>query len=90
MLRRCKMGLLFYPFMNFLKKLLASFENAPGGFSARKLTAFAFAACALFLQWKHATPETVPTLVLIDASAALLCLGIVTAAELIKLRGGKE
>ena len=76
--------------MSWLKKLLASFENAPGGFSARKLTAFAFAACAIFLQWKHATPETVPTLVLIDASTALLCLGIVTAAELIKLRGGKD
>jgi hypothetical protein len=76
--------------MSWLKKILASFENAPGGFSARKLTAFAFAACAIFLQWKHATPETVPTLVLIDASTALLCLGIVTAAELIKLRGGKD
>ena len=76
--------------MSWLEKLIASFENAPGGFSARKLTAFAFAACAIFLQWKHATPETVPTLVLIDASTALLCLGIVTAAELIKLRGGKD
>ena len=76
--------------MSWLKKLIASFENAPGGWSARKLTAFAFAACAIFLQWKHATPETVPTLVLIDASTALLCLGIVTAAELIKLRGGKD
>jgi hypothetical protein len=76
--------------MGFISKILASFENAPGGFSARKLTAFAFAACAIFLQWKHATPETVPTLVLIDASTALLCLGIVTAAELIKLRGGKD
>jgi hypothetical protein len=76
--------------MSWLEKLLASFENTPGGFSARKLTAFAFAACAIFLQWKHATPETVPTLVLIDAGTALLCLGIVTAAELIKLRGGKD
>ena len=76
--------------MSLLKDFFASFKNAPGGFSARKLTAFAFAACALFLQWKHATPETVPTLVLIDASTALLCLGIVTAAELIKLRGGKD
>ena len=76
--------------MGFISKILASFENAPGGWSARKLTAFAFAACAIFLQWKHATPETVPTLVLIDASTALLCLGIVTAAELIKLRGGKD
>lgn len=76
--------------MSWLKKLIASFENAPGGWSARKLTAFAFTVCALFLQWKHATPETVPTLVLIDASTALLCLGIVTAEELIKLRGGKD
>lgn len=76
--------------MNWLEKWIASFENAPGGFSARKLTAFAFAACALFLQWKHATPENTPTLVLIDASTALLCLGIVTAAELVKLRSGKD
>lgn len=74
--------------MSWLKKLLASFENAPGGFSARKLTAFAFATCAVYLQWNHANAENVPTLVLIDAATALLCLGIVTAAELIKLRGG--
>ena len=76
--------------MSWLNKLLASFENAPGGFSARKLTAFAFTACALYLQWKHSTPDNVPTLVLIDASAALLCLGIITMAELVKLRHGNK
>lgn len=76
--------------MSWVKKLLASFENSPGGFSARKLTAFAFTACALYLQWKHSTPDNVPTLVLIDASAALLCLGIVTMAELVKLRHGNK
>jgi hypothetical protein len=77
--------------MSLLKKLIASFENAPGGFSARKLTAFAFTVSALYLQWKHSTPDNVPTLVLIDASTALLSLGIVTMAELVKLRhGGKE
>lgn len=76
--------------MGFFSKLLASFENSPGGFSARKLTAFAFAACAVYLQWKHANAENVPTLVLIDAATALLCLGIVTAAELIRLRGGND
>lgn len=75
----------------YRKDLIGSFKNTPGGFSARKLTAFAFTACALYLQWKHSTPENVATLVLIDASAALLCLGIVTMAELVKLRhGGKE
>lgn len=76
--------------MSWLKKLLASFENSPGGFSARKLTAFAFAACAVYLQWNNANADNVPTLVLIDAATALLCLGIVTAAELIKLRGGSN
>lgn len=84
------MGLLSYRYMNLLKKILASFENAPGGFSARKLTAFAFTVCALYLQWKHSTPDNVPTLVLIDASAALLCLGIITMAELVKLRHGNK
>lgn len=76
--------------MSWLNKLIASFENAPGGFSARKLTAFAFTVCALYLQWRHSTPENVATLVLIDASAALLCLGIVTMAELVKLRHGNK
>ena len=76
--------------MNWLNKLLASFENSPGGLSARKLTAFALTACAVVMQWKHATPENVQGLVLIDTAVALLCLGIITAAELVKIRSGKD
>lgn len=76
--------------MKTFDKLIASFENAPGGFSARKLTAFALTITAIVMQWKHATPENVQGLVLIDVSVALLSLGIITAAELVKLRSGKD
>lgn len=84
------MGRLFYRSMSWLEKLLASLENSPGGWSARKLTAFALTITAIALQWRNATPENTPTLVLIDTATALLCLGIITAAELVKLRSGKN
>ena len=76
--------------MNPLKFILASFRNEPGGASARKLTAFAFMLCVGWVHLKWVNHETAIAALIIDVSAALLSLSIVTAENLIRLRhGGK-
>ena len=77
--------------MTVFENLRKSFENSPGGFSARKLTAFAFVVFADFIHLKYVTADTAIAALLIDAIAALLALGIVTAEQVIRLRhGGAE
>jgi hypothetical protein len=76
--------------MNPLNFLLASFRNEPGGASARKLTAFAFMLCVGWVHLKWVNHENAIAALIIDVSAALLSLSIVTAENLIRLRhGGK-
>jgi hypothetical protein len=76
--------------MNPLKFILASFSNEPGGASARKLTAFAFMLCVAWVHLKWVNHENAIAALVIDVSAALLSLSIVTAENLIRLRhGGK-
>jgi hypothetical protein len=76
--------------MKPLKFILASFSNEPGGASARKLTAFAFMLCVAWVHLKWVNHENAIAALVIDVSAALLSLSIVTAENLIRLRhGGK-
>jgi hypothetical protein len=76
--------------MNPLNFLLASFRNEPGGASARKLTAFAFMLCVGWIHLKYVNHENAIAALIIDVSAALLSLSIITAENLIRLRhGGK-
>ena len=76
--------------MNPLKFILASFRNEPGGASARKLTAFAFMLCVAWVHLKYVNHQNAIAALVIDVSAALLSLSIVTAENLIRLRhGGK-
>jgi hypothetical protein len=76
--------------MNPLKFIFASFRNEPGGASARKLTAFAFMLCVAWVHLKWVNHENAIAALVIDVSAALLSLSIVTAENLIRLRhGGK-
>jgi hypothetical protein len=76
--------------MNPFKFIFASFRNEPGGASARKLTAFAFMLCVAWVHLKWVNHENAIAALVIDVSAALLSLSIVTAENLIRLRhGGK-
>ena len=74
--------------MTVFENLRKSFENSPGGFSARKLTAFAFVVFAAYVHLRYVTAETAIAALLIDAISALLALGIVTAEHVIRLRHG--
>ncbi len=66
-----------------LKKILASFDNSTDGFSARKLSAFAGVNFAMLLSFKLGTPENGSYLVGIWLTFALLCMGIITAEQLL-------
>jgi hypothetical protein len=76
--------------MKPLKFILESFSNEPGGASARKLTAFAFMLCIAWIHLYWVNHANAMTALIIDVSAALLSLSIITAENLIRLRhGGK-
>lgn len=69
--------------------LVASFNTEPGGFSARKLSAFfAVVIVAGSITHMHANPSNVEALVLIWLCFAMLCLGLITVAQLVELRTG--
>lgn len=76
--------------MNFFKKLIASFDNHTHGLSARKLTAF-FAVMVGAYITKYKLPQEAQLHALYAwLILALLCLGIVTAEQIIKLKNGKN
>ena len=76
--------------MKPLKFILESFINEPGGASARKLTAFAFMLCIAWIHFNYVNHANAISALIIDVSAALLSLSIITAENLIRLRhGGK-
>ncbi len=75
-----------------IKQLLGSFDNIPKqGFSARKLTAFALMVCIAFIHFKYVDKDNAIEAMIIDLSGVLLCLGIVTAQNIIEFKqGGKN
>jgi hypothetical protein len=76
--------------MKPIRFFLDSFKNTPGGASARKLTAFAFMLCVAWVHLKWVNHINAIAALVVDVSAALLSLSIVTAENLIRLRhGGK-
>lgn len=73
-----------------LKKLWASFDNAPGGFSARKLSAFvAVMGVAVVITHRYTDRENLAEILTIWLAFALLCLGIITAQQVVEFRTGK-
>jgi hypothetical protein len=74
-----------------INKLLGSFDNVKGqGFSARKLTAFALMLCIAFIHFRFVDINNAIEALMIDLSGVLLCLGIVTAQNIIELKNNKQ
>lgn len=74
-----------------MNKLIGSFTNVRGDkFSARKLTAFAFVVMIAYVHKFALTADNAHYFLLADMSGALLCLGLVTAANLIEFKNGKQ
>lgn len=71
------------------KKLFASFDNTTLGFSARKLTAFASIVVASYVTYMLPADARLHALYAWQI-LALLCLGIITIEQVIKLRSGQS
>ena len=72
-----------------LNKFVKSFDNEPGGFSARKLTAFALVVCILFIHYKYVNSQNAIEAIIVDLCGALIALGIITAEQIIKFKNGE-
>ena len=70
--------------------LIKSFTTEKGGFAARKLTAFALMVCIGYIHYKHCTADNAIEFLIIDLAGVLLCLGLVTAANIIELKNGNS
>ena len=74
-----------------INKILGSFDNVKGqGFSARKLTAFALMLCIAFIHFRFVDINNAIEALIIDLSGVLLCLGIITAQNIIEFRNNSN
>lgn len=70
--------------------LINSFKTTDGGFAARKLSAFVGVMTAMGISWRQSTPENAFMLICANYTFALLCLGLVTASQLIYFKTGQK
>ena len=73
-----------------IKNILDSFHNKEGGWSARKLTAFAFMCMAAYCVKYHVNDSNAVHALMVIGCIILLCLGIVTAENIIKFISAKN
>jgi hypothetical protein len=73
--------------MSIKERLINSFDTQKGGFSGRKLTAFYSIIVATYLTYLIPVNERIYALAFWQL-LALLCLGIVTFEQIIKLKNG--
>jgi hypothetical protein len=70
--------------MGLWDKLVASFDNSPEGFSARKLSAFTAVMVALVATFRFADEKVIIHTLMVWLTFALLCMGIITAEQVLK------
>ena len=73
--------------MSLITNLLESFKANKEGFAARKLSAFAAVAISVFTSLEYTDKDNLIYVIGIWLVFALLLLGIVTADQLIRLKG---
>lgn len=76
--------------MSIVENLLKSFNTEKGGFAARKLTAFALMICIAYIHFKFVDITIAVEVLIVDLSGVLLCLGLVTASNIIELKNGHK
>jgi len=76
--------------MNILERFINSFDTKNEGFSARKLTAFTFVLLAGYIHYEYVNVDNAIEALIIDSATALLCLGIITAQNIINFKNGRE
>lgn len=75
---------------HLFNKLVNSFDTINAGFSARKLTAFAFVCMIAWCHYNYVTATNVVEVIMVDASCVFLLLGIVTVQQLIRFKNGNQ
>lgn len=78
-------GIQFLKF-KLMEKILASFDNSNDGFSARKLSAFVGVTVSIVATFRFVDTTTIIEALMVWLCFALLCLGIITAEQVIRLR----
>jgi hypothetical protein len=74
-----------------ITRLINSFDNDSPGFSARKLSAFTGVVVAIIATFEFVDNTTITTVLGIWLIFSLMCLGIITADQLLRyLKGSKE
>lgn len=76
--------------MSIVENLLKSFNTEKGGYAARKLTAFALMICIAYIHFKFVDITIAVEVLIVDLSGVLLCLGLVTASNILELRNGPK
>lgn len=76
--------------LNFIKKLIASFDNTKDGFSGRKLSSFAAVCVCVYLSNKYCDRDNLGEILMIWLAFASLCLGLVTMQQVIDLKNSKS
>ena len=69
-----------------MQKIIASFDNSKDGFSARKLSAFAGVTVSIIATFRFVDTATIIEALMVWLCFALLCLGIITAEQVIRFR----
>jgi len=70
---------------------ISSFNNSKDGGSARKSTAFGAMIFIAYCHYKFVSNTNVVEVIIIDWCGVLICLGLVTAQNIIELKnGGKD
>ena len=72
------------------EKLLKSFDNSKDGYSGRKLSAFAGVFVATYITFKYIEPQYLIEAIMVWLCFSLLCLGIVTIEQIVKLKNGNS
>jgi len=73
-----------------VENLIKSFTTEKGGFAGRKLTAFALMICIAYIHLRFVDASNAVEIMIIDLAGVLLCLGLVTASNLIELKNGNK
>lgn len=75
--------------MSIYRDLLDSFHNRPGGFSARKLSAFFCMIVATVVTFRFGSANVSVELTLVWVMAAMYYLGIITWKQIQEFRSGQ-
>jgi hypothetical protein len=75
--------------MNIFHNLLDSFHNSPGGFSARKLSAFAGVAVCVYVTVHFCNDKILPEVLMVWLLFSLLCMGIITFQQVMDFKSGR-